>query len=72
MFLVERGVRQTMHLGVRFRGSRKGEFNCMLVQQLRGRTFRDFQVAAPLKRCSFHLSMLFQSELSATSKSRPH
>lgn len=49
MFLVERGVRQTMHLGVRFRGSRKGEFNCMLVQQLRGRTFRDFQVAAPLK-----------------------
>ena len=49
LFLEQEGVRQSMELGLDFRGSRKSGFNRVLEKQLRGRPFRDFQVAAPLK-----------------------
>ena len=50
LFLEQEGVRQSMELWLDFRGSRKSGFNRVLEKQLRGRPFRDFQVAAPLKR----------------------
>lgn len=49
LFLEQEGVRQSMELGLDFRGSRRSGFNRVLEKQLRGRPFRDFQVAAPLK-----------------------
>ena len=57
LFLEQEGVRQSMELGLDFRGSRKSGFNRVLEKQLRGRPFRDFQVAAPLKlfRLAGHL-----------------
>jgi hypothetical protein len=54
LFLEQEGVRQSMELGLDFRGSRKSGFNRVLEKQLRGRPFRDFQVAAPLKSLVLH------------------
>ena len=71
-FLEQEGVRQSMELGLDFKGSRKSGFNRVLEKQLRGRPFRDFQVAAPLKRNQRFDFVGLRHGLSATSKSRPH
>ncbi len=60
LFLEQEGVRQSIKLGLDFRGSRKSGFNRVLEKQLRGRPFRDFQVAAPLKPSSPHRPKLSQ------------
>jgi hypothetical protein len=49
VFWERKGVRQAMNLGVIYGGARKSDFNLGLGKQLRGRPFRDQQVAAPLK-----------------------
>ncbi len=71
LFLEQEGVRQSMELWLDFGGSRKSGFNRVLEKQLRGRPFRDFQVAAPLKPCGV-FRKIKRIGLSATSKSRPH